>query len=505
MNVKQWQVVDLPFDADQPAAQPFDIEFSATFTSDGGDELTVPGFYDGDARWVIRFSPPKTGDWTYTTRSDLASLNGRTGQLTATPSTRPNQHGALGIDPDRPQHFAYEDGTPCMLLAYEADWLFALDYDNPDDVPKTRELLDPLAEHGINHVVTTVYSYDVEWDKDPKLADHPEHEYGSLDRIYPFLGTNADPDFANLNVTFFQRFDRIVEIMNELGLTAHLMIYVWNKRVNWPDADSDADNRYFDYIIKRYQAFPNVVWNVSKEALNNPRCSEAYALERIDRVRRLDAYGRLVTVHDGGFCERNPDAVDFISWQNWSSTLYTDTLRVLEKFPRLPVFNIEHGGYERSPYVVFTGDYTDPEVCLRRNWLLHFAGAYSTYYWQAAAWNVVIHDPFDQPDDWPRPMYAWYRHLADFFHRFPFAEFSPLPEKNFSGYCMHDGRDTWLYYLPKENEKLSSWRWPDHLTSQWFNTLTGAYSDITPSTPPYFVSPWRGEADAVLICRSITN
>ena len=54
--------------------------------------------------------------------------------------------------------------------------------------------------------MTTVYSFDVEWEKDPKLAKHPEHEFGGNLTIYPFLGTNEAPDFNQLNVEFFQQF-----------------------------------------------------------------------------------------------------------------------------------------------------------------------------------------------------------------------------------------------------------------------------------------------------------
>ena len=57
-----------------------------------------------------------------------------------------------------------------------------------------------------------------------------------------------------------------------------------------------------------------------------------------------------------------------------------------------PVFNIEHGGYEKCRYDVFTGDYDDPEICLERNYLCAFAGVYSIHFWQFSFWNVAIPD-----------------------------------------------------------------------------------------------------------------
>ncbi len=495
----QWQVVDVAFAATDAKTQPFGERFSARLVGPDNRILDAQGFYNGGNEWVLRFSANVEGDWSFKTASSLKSLDGLSARVAVKSNRNPRQHGGLVTHPNQPQNFFYEDGTECTMLAFEADWLFALDYDNPDAAPKTAHLLDLLADQRINQVITTVYSYDVSWPKDPLLSSHPEHEYGGKDEIYPFLGTNPTPDFSALNVEFFQRFDRVVSLMNERGITAHLMIYVWNKNVNWPDTESPADNRYFDYIVKRYQAFPNIIWDVSKEALNNARCTESYGRERIARIRKLDAYKRLVTVHDGGFCQRNADKVDIISWQIWSATIYDDMLKTRNEYPNKPIFNIEHGGYESSPYIVFPGDYSHPKTCLRRNWLLHFAGSYSTYYWQGAAWNVIIHNPFEILGDSPKPSFEYYRHLIEFCDRFPPSEFKPSRKDNQSAYCLANGKGVYLFYLPSDHEKLSKYGWKAKGTIEWFNTLTGEYSKPAASTAPYFTSPWKGEADSVLI------
>ena len=72
--------------------------------------------------------------------------------------------------------------------------------------------------------------------------------------------------------------------MHDKEIVSHLMIYVWNKNVNWPDMDTKADNMYYDYIVKRYQAFPNIIWDVSKEALYYNRATKEYISERITLV-----------------------------------------------------------------------------------------------------------------------------------------------------------------------------------------------------------------------------
>jgi hypothetical protein len=505
VTVEQWEVIDLAFRADYSKGNPYLVEFQGEFVNGEGEKMMVPGFYNGDNEWIIRFSASIPGIWTYATNSQIKKLDGKNGQLTVVSSSKLERHGGIIASLDKRKKFFYEDGTPYMLQAFECDWLFALDYHNADAIPKSTHLMNLLAENGINQVVTTVYSYDVNWKKDELLLKYPEHEYGGDDTIYPFLGSNTEPDFSALNITFFKRFDRMLSLMDEHNIVAHLMIYVWNKGVNWPEANSVADNMYFDYIIKRYQAFSNVIWDVSKEALNNARCTEAYGRERIMRINRLDAYDRLITVHDYGFCDRNTDVVDFISVQNWTSTLYSEMLDFYNKFDK-PVFNIEHGGYEMSPYTVFPGAYDNPEYCLRRNYMCYFAGVYGTYYWQGAAWNAIIHNPFEQQDEFVKPKFEYYKHLEAFFTQISYERFQPYPEDNKSGYCLKsDDGLTYLYFVPKENYQLSFYNQKGagvkSGTYQWFNVYTGEYSRELVFEDIFLKAPWRNEADAILIRR----
>ena len=100
----------------------------------------------------------------------------------------------------------------------------------------------------------------MEWAKDKNLKNTPEYEFGNNDRMFPFLGSNNAPDYSSLNCEFFKNLDTKIESLNDRDIISHLMIYVWNKRVNWPKLASKADDMYFDYVVKRYQAFSNIVF-----------------------------------------------------------------------------------------------------------------------------------------------------------------------------------------------------------------------------------------------------
>jgi len=513
INIDKWEVLDITFKAKASKQNPFTEQFDAVFTSPSGNKINVPGFYNGKNEWVLRFSAKEKGTWTYKTTSAIAALNNKVGTVEVSSTAYNNVKGAIEIPKHDPRHFYYEDGTPYSLMAFECDWLYALDYKNSDGLPRTKQLLNTIKENGFNQVVMNVYTFDInlahngEWTRDEKLKNHPEHDFGGDLEVFPFLGNNEEPDYSMLNVEFFKKLDRTISLMHDKEIVSHLMIYVWNKLVNWPDMYSEADDMYYDYVAKRYGAFPNIMWDVSKEALFYGRADDDYILERLRRLRNQNPFDRTITVHDYGFCKRHSDEVDYISRQTWNLALYQDMISDYRKFKNKPIFNIEHGGYEKSPYHVFPGSYTDAAYSLKRNYQCIFAGAYSTYYWQAAAWNVIIWNPFEQPEDFYQPKFEYFKHLTDFFTKYPITDYEPAPHRNQSGYAMKkNGEEQYLFYVPKETYQFRAQFMFDTekeikpVTFKWFNTLTGEYSkEVTATKKQDFVSPWEGEADAILV------
>ncbi len=474
----RWAPVDLAFTADPGNQFGFDIKFSAEFKPATGKPLRVPGFWDGGSRFVVRFAPPSEGTWSYQTASSLPALDSITGTVLSRAAAKGNR-GPVGIAPDNPRRFAYADGTRYFPLAFEIDWLFALDAENATEIPKSKELIEYVSRHGFNQVVMNVFAYDVRWPRDPDLP--AKYDFGKP-KVFPYGGDNTQPDFSTLNVEYFQRFDRVIRELNRHGVIAHVMIYVWNKLVSWPESDSAADNRYFDYVVKRYQAFPNLIWDISKEATGYGHNDMGYITRRIERLRGLDGHNRLVTVHDYGYCHRFPDQVDFISVQNWQSETWHIMRKIRQDHPDMAIFNIEHGGYESGPYHVFGGNYYRPDVNLERAYHIVFAGAYPTHYWQDTAWSVVIHDIAKLPTQ-DRPKLDYYRHLADFANRYDLTQLEPTIGKANSGFCLSNQKDLFLYLVPKENDIIIP-RPPrdgfNRIQLTWFDPYTGEYLEQEP-------------------------
>ncbi len=473
-RAEKWEIIEIQLTGSNAADDPFAVELGAVFTHEEGTSMKVPGFYNGGKEWIIRFCPPASGKWSYSTYSSDPEMAGNDGSVSVVENTKNWQHGPLQISKEHPQKFLYADGTPYFLMAFELDWLFALDAQNDEAIPKTRKIISRVAEYGYNQIVMNVYAYDAGWGEKDKVQ--PENNYAKPD-VFPFGGTNEEPDYTTLNVEFFQRFDRVIEYLNEKQMISHLMIYVWNKMVNWPEPGSAADNRYFDYVVKRYQAYPNLLWDISKEALAYGMDDMSYITERINRLRKLDGHDRLVTVHDYNYCRNYPGEVDIISIQEWTSYLYCKMREVLEQYDK-PVFNIEHGGYEKTMHSIFDGAYTDPLTCLDRNYQCIFAGTYSTYYWQNAAWYHVVADPFSLPEE-NQPNFIYYKHLVSFFNRYNFNELYP-ESKAFAPPLLTNGNDLHIFYVSENRLGLFgafSELAGKSVSIQWFDPLTGEFYD----------------------------
>ncbi|PQV51508.1 uncharacterized protein DUF5060 [Jejuia pallidilutea] len=468
---EQWDIIEINYKIGQTLSNPLDVEFGATFYNEDGLDMRIPGFYNGGRNWMIRFCPPKTGRWTFKTFASTPELAGKTGTLQVTQNTKNWQRGSVKLDPKHPQKFIYADGSNYFMMAFELDWLFALDADNDKAIPKTEEIISTVKENGFNQIVMNAYAFDASWGEKEKI--NPKNNYAKP-KVFPFGGQNENPDFSTLNVEYFKHLDRVIAHLNEQQMVARVMIYVWNKMVNWPASDSKADNMYFDYIVKRYQAYPNIIWDIAKEAVSYGHNDMDYITRRIDRLRKLDGHNRLLSVHSYEYCDVFPDKVDFISISDNQPYLYSRMRDVLEKHHSKPVVNIENGAYEKTMHSLFDGAYTDPLTCLDRMYQCIFAGTYSNYYWQNAAWYNIITKPFDLPQD-KQPHFFYYQNIQKLFHPYHFNELYPV-QNMYAAPMLTNGKDVFIFYLPENRTKIAG-RLPTvknkTVKVKWFDPLTG--------------------------------
>ena len=316
---------DIAFTSTANKANPYmDVgDFKVTFKGPNGIVLTLPGFYTGNQVWKVRFSTATgRGTFTYSTSSTQdPSLNGLTGTVPAAPPN-PTSHGAIRVDPALPHHYLYADGTRYFQMGYELDWLGLLDFGDPN-IAKAKTLIDMVAANGFTEVLMQAYAYDTAW----KPGMTSAYDFGPPTQ-FPWAGTNAAADNTRMNETFWQSYDRVIAYLFEKGITAHIFFkyvrtYGANMLVSWPAHNSPEEDMYFRFLIARYAAYPNVIWDMMKESYHET--DQVYLANRLAFIRANDPYQHLRTIHDsdGGQGQFSPNYYDVPSHAG-TFELYTD-------------------------------------------------------------------------------------------------------------------------------------------------------------------------------------
>ncbi|MBI4877927.1 MAG: DUF4038 domain-containing protein [Acidobacteria bacterium] len=491
-GIEQYHSHDFVFRA-TVAGNPFDVELAGEFQGPAGLRLRVPGFYDGDGTWKIRFSPTRPGEWSLKTVSPVSALDGKTETgILCTPNRHPRIHGGLKVDAAHPRHFLYEDGTRYFLLGYEADWLWGVQMNDPRRASMNR-LIGLMASRGFNHVMVNVYAHDTRWAPGKSC----EWDYGPPE-LYAWEGTNDKPDHSRLNVRFFQRYDRMMEALREQGIVAHIMLKVYNKSVNWPAKWSRDEERYFRYVAARYQAFSNVVWDFSKESYNEK--DEALQSRLIDLVRSTDAYRRVTTAHDDDAYEWDSELsrnLDFRTDQQHSD--YAAMIRFDRARRQYPVLNSEFGyeyGVEKLPTHTHRNQ-CDWQEHLRRAYLIYLAGGYGVYYYNNTAWDVVKPDP--EPPGMRR-----FQLLKDTLSALPYWKMSPHNELAVGGLCLALSGTAYAFYVEGAGLTANLTALEHGVTAEWIDTWTGAReaASVRPGVQRLSKPASFGKAPGLLIISS---
>ena len=461
-QLRRWEPHDFTFKCKAEPAAPFNVALTADLIGPNWLKLHLPGFYDGASTWKIRLSVPIEGNWSLTTHCDVAELNDQRFTFRCTGNPSPLIHGGMRIDREHPHQFAWEDGAHFLPVGYECDWLWALDANDPK-LPTINSFLDKLTASGFDLIVLDTYAYDTTWRKGKTGKD----DFGPPPML-PWEGTNDKPAYARFNLSYWQHFDRVMNAMYQRGIVAHLLMRVYNKGVQWPANGSLEDDLYFRWLIARYAAYPNVTWDLSKEAQYEKDLN--YKINRLKFIRDNDPYHRLLTLHDdhANYARGVYNGLlDFRSDQQ--HTLWRETMLDHLRARDWPVINTEFG-YEHGPGGLQDKTYnraqSAEEVC-RRAWVIYTAGGFGVYYYTYTAWDVI------RPRDTP-PGYAYFKHLRDFFEGTHYWRLLPTDGVSSDGYCLADPGHEYVVFLNKAQPlSLKLQALPVPLKAEWYQPYTG--------------------------------
>jgi len=225
---------------------------SVTFRS-GAVERVVPGFWDGERRYLVRFLPEIEGTWVWHSSSPARELDAQSGELSVT-SADSTAHGIVRVA--ERFHFAHADGTPFRPVgATVYNWL------HQDDA-LFHATVEAVASAGFNKLRFMVF---------PQAGGYVEH-YPTL---LPFAKTDGRWDVDRPDVEFFRRLDRAVEMLAERGIEADVLIYnaYDGGRFGLDGLSEEQDAAYLRYLVARLSAYPNVWWSLCNEfdILDRPR------------------------------------------------------------------------------------------------------------------------------------------------------------------------------------------------------------------------------------------
>jgi hypothetical protein len=275
-EVQQWEVYEVTLNGPESGNPFMDVSLNAVFRH-SDKSISVPGFYDGDGVYRLRFSPDVQGTWTYVTESNAAELSNKKGGFKCVAPSGANRGPVRIVN----RHYLqYADGTPYYAVGTTAyQWTSV----KQSIQEKT---LQTLAAAPFNKIRMCVF---------PK-----SYRYGNDTEpwMYPFAREGEANDLHRPNYTFFQNFDRRVAQLLDMGIEADVILFhpydVWG----YCQMGGEMNERYVRYMIARLSAYRNVWWSLANE-WDIPRIKETIDWEGIGSLlQNEDPHQRLRGIHN---------------------------------------------------------------------------------------------------------------------------------------------------------------------------------------------------------------
>ncbi len=279
-QVERWGLFEV--EARGPVTgNPFvDVVFGARFTQ-GHRTVDVPGFYDGDGIYRVRFSPDAEGSWSYETVSSASELAGKTGSFDCLPP-QPGNRGPVGTA--HSFHFQHADGTPYFpfgTTCYSYGFV---------DEQLARETLENLKTAGFNKVRMCLLPKPLGKLQPVAMPFEPLS-------ISPAAGENSPSedskskirfDLTQFNPAYFQHVERCIQDLQAANIQADLILFHPYDAWGFKSMGQEADDRYLRYAVARLSAYRNVWWSIANE----------YDLVKTKSMRDWDRFFRIVETAD---------------------------------------------------------------------------------------------------------------------------------------------------------------------------------------------------------------
>lgn len=407
--VTEFTTYEVALHSAAPPVSPFEVNCVADVNSPVESrhaDMRVALFYAGDAAWNLRFTPDTPGTYTWRVDCPEAAIAAVGSVLSEASSS--SALGAVESHPLHPRFLRREAGDPFVPVGMEMDALILLGV--TEGMGAVQRTLAGLQLAGVNYVPMQLFYNYSSWTTQPAFLPP---------RVAPTRLTPwASADQLTLDLDYFDVVDRVLRELERRSMVAHLMLYVGNKHVNWPEPGGAADDVYWRYCMARFGASNAVVLDVSKEA-GSYGVGDEYIFDRLRLMSLMNAHGRLLGAHSGvskaseyrsnacppELCSLLPAQLHF--WGNGSFETFEEqvprffgallALTQAAENARRPLGSVEFL-YEAGA-LCGCNDGTCCNGCAATAaqhaqmrsvmWQSYFAGSFGTWYSSDSAWDVV--------------------------------------------------------------------------------------------------------------------
>jgi hypothetical protein len=341
-----------------------------TFTGLSGDakgaRYSVPGFWDGDRVWKVRFAAPATGVWSYAASSTDSGLRGAEGKFECVTwnasdlAANPSRHGFVRVARNGPRagrYFEYSDGTPFLWIG-DTWWPFL-----KSGIPFTRarQVIDDRSSRGF-----TVGQVMFAANSATQLASN---------------------NYSTPNLDAIRQAERFITYANSRGVVLWIMPWWSGDHLN-ENPGREGVRRWTRYMVHRLAAY-NVIWNIAGEYNmdNYGGLGLQFWKELGGLIRREDPYQHAIGAHNTPPGWTGGEAGDSAQWSTGS---------VLHDEPWLD-FNgsqVGHGKWrnEMIPQIISLDYARKPAkpVVVTEPWYEFIEGSAPAMDVRFAAWSAIL-------------------------------------------------------------------------------------------------------------------
>ncbi|MEA2563215.1 MAG: hypothetical protein QOH06_4719 [Acidobacteriota bacterium] len=268
------------------------VTLTAKVTSPSGKIYTARGFFDGDGAggpagdvFRIRLFADEHGTWTWSTTSNRAELNGKSGSFVCSGTLAGAFGGGpIAIDPASPRTFKYRNGRPVYLVG---------------------KFLDSEAPAPIQFSHTLFSEEMADDDREAMFARHTamglnkmnvyvanKGDYGHVSTT-PWVGTATSNDKTRFDLGRWHLYEAWVRRMRDEGMAAQLWFFADDSDFgDLPDADR---KRLIEYGMARLSGYVNTVFVLALEWQEGWTTTEVGT--NASYLQTQNPWDRLVSVH----------------------------------------------------------------------------------------------------------------------------------------------------------------------------------------------------------------